>query len=351
MVKKFILVVVGMVAAGLALRYMLNRPAKPKPKAKPPTAVVREEPTPAVEQPKPAPEPTRPEREPEPEPPAPPRIAGTTQISDTDAQFFEPAPGVIYYCDGDSVMAAPKTGGPPKRIGDCSSALLAADAQGVHFCDGGRVMRISAGTEGSRVVAETSDCFVSALDAKYAYFVITGFEGSETPGVYRVARTGGTPERVHSTRPKEQHIVAVDNDAVWIGGWSAGTITKLAKTPGAKPRIVVTGQKGIVDLHVDAKSLYWYSESTGELRRRKKSGGPIETIAREITQEPIAVVDGHVYWFAGAAGEEKRLMHLAPGADAPEQLAGGLHAPSLRADAEGVYVSELDRSGIFMFKR
>jgi hypothetical protein len=32
-------------------------------------------------------------------------------------------------------------------------------------------------------------------------------------------------------------------------------------------------------------------------------------------------------------------------------LASGLKTPSMRADAEGVYVTELDRDGIFMFKR
>jgi len=339
-----------MVVVGLALRYVLNRPAKSKAK---PTPVVHEQPRPTVDEPKPVPDQPPPrEPEPAPEPPPPPRIAGATQISDAETQHFATGPGVIYYCEAGGVMAQPKTGGPPKRIGDCESAFdFMADAQGVFYCDGERLMRISAGTEGSHAVAEGIDCILSALDAKYAYFVVPGFEGNENPGVYRVVRTGGTPERIHATRPKEQFALAVDNDVVWISAWSAGTISKLAKTPNAKARTVVTGQKGIVDFGIDATSLYWYAEGTGEVRRRKKTGGAIEVIGHDVDQEPIAVVDGHAYWFEGGPGQDKRLMHLAPGGGKAEQLAAGLHVPTLRADAEGVYISELDRDGIFMFKR
>jgi hypothetical protein len=249
-------------------------------------------------------------------------------------------------------MAQPKAGGPPQRAGECSGSFdFIADAQGVFYCSDEKLLRITTGTDGSRTVADNIECIMSALDAKYAYFVVPGFEGVENPGVYRVARSGGTPERIYTTRPKEQFMLAVDDDALWIGAWSAGTIAKLAKTPNAKARVVVTGQKGIVDLAVDATSLYWYAEGTGEVRRRKKTGGKIEVIGHDVDQEPVVVVDGHAYWFEGKAGEDKRLMHLAPNADKAEQLASGLKTPSLRADSEGVYVSELDRDGIFMFKR
>jgi hypothetical protein len=44
-------------------------------------------------------------------------------------------------------------------------------------------------------------------------------------------------------------------------------------------------------------------------------------------------------------------VHLAPGATKTEELASGLRMPSLRADSEGVYVTELDRDGMFWFKR
>ncbi|HUS27828.1 MAG TPA: hypothetical protein VMZ53_04950 [Kofleriaceae bacterium] len=358
--KKFFLVVVGVVALGLALRFTLNK--KPKQKAdatKPPTVVVNtpppdEQPPATPDQPPPTPT-TTPTPAPD-EPPPPPRIAGSVQISDVQTQWFASAPGVLYYCERGTMYAQSKSGGAAVNVGDCGSAFdMRADAQGVVFCDGdGQLMRITAGADnGSQVIAGGLEgCITSAIDGKWAYFVVPGFEGTENPGLFRVLRSGGTPEKIHATRPKEQFMVAVDDDAVWIGAWAAGTISKLGKTPGSKARTVVTGQKGIVDLAIDGNSLYWYAEGTGEVRRRKKTGGAIEVVGHDVDQEPVVVTsDGHAYWFEGKAGEDKRLVHLAPGAAKSETIASGLKAPSLRADTEGVYVTELDRDGIFMFKR
>jgi hypothetical protein len=359
-VKKFLAVVVGVVALGLAIRFTLNRPKQGT--ARPPVKVERVQPQPSTNETQ---RPHEPQPEampvpmpvPEPQKPEPPRIAGSVQISDARTSHFAAANGVIYYCEGGSVIAQPKDGGAPKRVGDCNGAFdFVADAQGAFYCDSDsesdshRLMRITAGTDESHLVTD-AECIVSALDGKYAYFVVPGFEGVEDPGVYRVAREGGKPEKIHATRPKEQFMLAVDDEALWIGAWSAGTISKLAKTPGAKPKLVVTGQKGIVDLALDGTYVWWYSEGTTEVRRRKKSGGKTEVVGHDVDQEPVIVVSGHAYWFEGPAGEDKRLMHMPPGAQKAEQLATGLKTPSMRADSEGVYVSELDRPGIFMFKR
>lgn len=346
-VGKFLAVVVGVVVVGLTLRFTLNRSEKPKAPPKPSVVKIQPpgQPEPAVETPTPvevavpAPEPT----------PEPPRIAGTTQISSTGVHHFATGPGVIYYCDQHDLMRQPKTGGDAERIGDCSiSSDLVADANGVFYSSEDNVMRVTAGTTGSRVVAEM-EAIVMAIDAKYVYFARPGFEGVPDPGVYRVERAGGTPERVHQ-RAKEQFGIAVDDDAVWISGYFTGTVTKVAKAGTAKPRVVLTAQKNLDHFVVDATHLYWSPEGTNEIRRRKKAGGTIEVIGRNSIDGQVQVVDGHAYWFE-RSGDSDRLLHLAPGASEPVELAKGLRGPRLRVDAEGVYVNELDRDGIFMFKR
>ena len=341
--KTFLLIAILSIGSGLAVRFALHHHKTETPPL--PPVVVVHPPDPVVPPPVPVPV------VPEPPPPAPtaPRIAGSTQISDAAVQHFAAAPGVVYYCEGKSVIAQPKSGGAPQVVGDCDGAFdFVADAEGAFYCDQHHLMRITAGTQGSHVVAD-AECIMSTLDAKYAYFSVPGFEGIENPGVYRVARAGGTPEKIHATRPKEQFMIANDGDSLWIGAWAAGTISKLAKTPNATARAVVTDQKGIVTMAVDATYVYWHSESTKEVRRRKKTGGAIEVVGHDVDQEPVLAVDGHVYWFEG--GETERLVHLAPGAEKPVTLASGLHNPSLRVDAEGAYISELDRDGIFMFAR
>jgi len=345
-VKTFLLLATASIGTGLALRYAFHhhadKPAAPSPPHV--VAVPPPPPAPAVAPEPPPPPPVAPE--PPPPPPAP-RIAGAKQISDASAQYFATAPGVVYYCEGGSVMAQPKSGGAAKAVGSCDQAFdFVADAEAVFYCDQRRLLRITAGTTGEHVVADDIDCIMESLDAKYAYFVVPGFDTIPNPGVYRVARAGGTPEKILASRPKEQFSVIAEADVIWLDAYGAGTIAKLAKTPGATPKTVIANQSGIVSFAVDATYLYWYVETTTEIRRRKRTGGAIEVIGHDVGHEPVRAADGHVYWFEG-----NNLVHLAPGAAKPVTIASDLHSPSLRVDSEGAYVTELDQPGIFMFPR
>jgi hypothetical protein len=345
-VKTFLLIAMLSIGSGLAVRFALHHHETKAPPPPPPAVV-------EVTRPEPVPVPPPPPvqvPEPPPTPPPPPRIAGSKQVSDEAAQWFATAPGVIYYCHDKSVFAQPKSGGAPQVVGDCAGAFdFVADAEGVFYCDEHQLKRITAGTEGSHVVVSETECIMSALDSKYAYFVVPGFEGVDNPGIYRVARAGGTPEKIQAGRPKEQYVVTNDGDSLWVAAVFGGTISKLAKTPNATPHAVVTDQKTIVTLAVDPTYLYWHPQTSKEIRRRKKTGGPIEVVGHDVDLDQTLAVDGHVYWFEGS--DTQRLVHLAPGAAKPETLASGLHSPSLRVDSEGAYVSELDRDGIFMFAR
>jgi hypothetical protein len=345
-VKTFLLIAMLSIGSGLAVRFVLHRHDKTEAPPPPPPPVVEVTRAPIS----PPPPPVAPVPEPPPPSPPPPRIAGSKQISDAAVREFATGPGVVYYCDNKNVMAQPKSGGTPQVVGDCEQAFdFVADAEGVFYCDQHRLIRITAGTQGSHVVVEETECIMEALDSKYAYFVVPGFEGVENPGVYRVARAGGTPEKIQAARPKEQYVVTNDGDSLWIAAVFGGTIFKLAKTANATARAVVTDQKNIVTLAVDPTYLYWHPQTSKEIRRRKKTGGPIEVVGHDVELDQTLAVDGHVYWFEG--GDTQRLVHLAPGATKPETIASGLHSPSLRVDSEGAYVSELDRDGIFMFAR
>lgn len=346
-VRKFLAVVVGVVALGLTLRFTLNK--KPTPKKPAVQQPVSNQPTP----PEPTPEVKPPPSEIAPTPvepePQPPRIAGSLQISDTSVRYFATGPGVLYYCEGSDMMREHKDGtGAPERIGDCDQSHdLVADANGLYYCADDRIMRVTAGTNESHVVAEM-ECIMSALDARYAYFVRPGFEGIPDPGVYRVDRAGGTPERFHQ-RAKEQFGVVTDDDSVWVTGYFLGQVTRFPKGGGAG-KLVLTGQKNLEDFGVTTTHMYWFVEDAAELRRRKKTGGPIEVVAKQVMY-PIAVVDNHVYWFERTDGTNAKLLHLAPNVQDKEELASGLRMPSMKADSEGVYINELDRPGIFWFKR
>lgn len=270
---------------------------------------------------------------------------------------FGVGPGFVYWCDG-NMYATPKSYGLDIERGPCGdAAFFEGDAGGVFYCDGfeGKdgetitgVFRLSPGTGSSELVTATEDCHVSAIDADNVYYVIFAFEGVANPGLFRVARSGGTPTRLMSLRPRQDVVVAVDDDGLWVGSVWDGTIKRVAKADG-KATTLITGQrKGITELVTDAEYIYWVVESQRELRRRKKLGGPIEVVARKVHQS-LRLVRGNLYWVELVASDfDARLMRLSPGAREPQEVIAGLSVPVLAIDDDGIYFSEHDKQGLFM---
>lgn len=344
--RKFLLVVVGVVALGLTLRYTLGRskpgkPAAPAQPAQPAQAVQAaasgsagsEAPAPV------APEATKPA----------PRFPGSIEITNAIVGEFVVAPGVVYYCHRHDLFAQPKDGTAAKRIGDCNETFdLVADAGGVFYTLEDRVMRVNAGTVGNEAVVEDFS-IVMAVDAEHVYYVRPPFSEVEEPGVYRVARTGGEATRIHD-RNKEQFGIHVDRDGLWITGYFSGTIIKVVD---GKKTTVVTGQKRLDGFATDDAYMYWTTEKPGELKRRLKTGGPIETLSKDVLTAHFDAVEGHLYWAEWEPGDGKtfRVLHLAPGVQDSEVLATGMQFPRVVADREGVYIAEAHRPGLFWFKR
>ncbi len=277
-----------------------------------------------------------------------PSLPGARLITSAASREFGLGPGSVYWCDDGVLRAAPKDGGAARGgMGPCQSAhSLVADADGIYQCSDRGLVRLARGSE---TVMAPSSCLGPVVDDTHVYYVVPGFPDVPDPGVYRVAKAGGDPEKLFARTPREQYMLAVDSDALWIGTFGGGAVWKLAKAGGGKATKVVSGQKHLVDLAVDADSIYWLAEDAAEVRRRKKSGGAIAVIGRDVWQEPLVVQQGHAYWIEGAEGQPKRLVHLAPGAGEPAPIASDLESPWLLVDAEGVYLSQLGKPGIFAF--
>ncbi len=278
-----------------------------------------------------------------------PSFPGARLVTSAAVRSFTVGPESIYWCDRDVVHAAPKAGGGDlSELGTCAGASdVVPDGDSVYFCTDRGLVRVAGGSE---TVLATSSCLVPMVDDTHVYYVVPGFQGVPDPGVYRVAKAGGPAEKLYARTPREQYILALDSDALWIGTFGAGTISKLAKADGKLVK-VVSGQKHLVDLAVDDQSVYWLIEDAAEVRRRRKRGGPIEVIGREVFQEPLVVAQGHAYWFEGGEGQGKRLVHLAPGAAEPAPIVDGLAAPWLEVDQDGVYLIQYGKPGIFAFPR
>jgi hypothetical protein len=138
--KKFLLLIVVVVGAWLALRYVRNRPTHEV--AKKPVVTTAPAPAPAAPKPPPAKKP--------PAPPPPPRYPGSVEVSNAQPDAFALAPGVIYHCER-GMMAQPTSGADPERISDCGSESgpdphdMRADAKGLVFCDANTLWTVPVG--------------------------------------------------------------------------------------------------------------------------------------------------------------------------------------------------------------
>jgi len=273
--------------------------------------------------------------------------AGAKRVGTGD-YWFGTGPGYVYSCQNDELRTWPKAGGGEFSHGPCHGAFqFLGDDSGTYFCDSDGVKRIPDQGDPELVTGNAKGCILDAIDDKFVYYVVPGFEGVKDPGLYRVAKRGGDPSKLHATRKGEQIFVVLDGEDLWMGAWGAGTISKMPKAGGTLTT-VVTGQRGIVDLQIDGDSLYWYPENAGEIRKRAKRGGPISVVAKGLSIEPMLVHDGHVFWFVGVRNNAQTLMHLAPKATEPKVLASGLMSPSLVIDDEGVFFQEFGTAGIYM---
>jgi len=280
----------------------------------------------------------------------PPAVPGARLVARASVRSFSVCRGTVYWCEENILRAAPVSGaGQPRDLGRCmGSADVACNSDGVYDCGDPGLVRFADGKE--TVLVPSAVCLGPVADASHVYYIVPGFDDVPDPGVYRVATAGGAPEKLYARTPHEQYMLALEEDALWIGHYGAGIIAKLSKSDG-KVAVVVKGQKHMVDLAVDTGSLYWLVEDALEVRRRGKSGGAVEVIGRGVAQEPLLVAEGHAYWVEGGEGQAIRLVHLAPGAREPDEVVAGLVTPWLAVDADTIYLSQLGKPGIFAFAR
>jgi hypothetical protein len=272
------------------------------------------------------------------------RLVGDWQINSLGA-----GPGHVYACANGRVRAAPKSGGATIDRGACGHAFaILTDGTNMFWCDDRGPTMLSPQGAPRSLVDVADSCIPGAVDDTHFYYIVPAFEGVPNAGLYRVGKDGGEPTLLLPTRKGVQLMIALDADNIWIGSWGAGTIARMKKSGGAAS-VVVSGQKGIVELLSSSDDIYWYSESSLEIRKRGKRGGAITTVAKNVTNEPVALHDGVLYW-ASAESDDLRptstLYRLRPGATEPSVIMTGLRYPDFVVDDDGVFVNQSDETGV-----
>jgi hypothetical protein len=267
--------------------------------------------------------------------------------------WFGVAPGYVYWCENGKVRGIPKRAGDDEIvIGACDGAFqFVGDLQGVYYCGRNGLFRGRPGSTTSTQVAAAPSCILGDLDNTDVYFIVPAFKGIEDPGLYKAARSGGDAVRILSTPTGEEMLFALDGDDIWVSRFFAGTVTKMTKA-GKSPVTVITGQSHIAGVGVDAKYIYWMNQVGDEVRRRLKTGGPIETVGTH-ADGTLVVHKSGAYWIEGKVtsvpGPDRataKLMRLAPGAKQAEAMVSDLAAPRFEVDDDGVYYVQDDAPGV-----
>jgi hypothetical protein len=252
---------------------------------------------------------------------------------------FGVGPDRVYFCSGGVLHAVPKRGGEPADLGRCTMAAeFIADDDAVYFCDVDGVHRVSHDERVDTPLMPGS-CVLAAGDEQSLYVIYPRRTRGRRPGLYRLPKSGGDPTRLLAVHPAEQLSVAVDGDRLWLGAWRAGTISLLDRT-GGEPIEFTRGERGIVELAVGDDFVTWYRERTGEVRRRRKSGGRVAVVGRGVDTQPVIVRGSHTFWLEGRAGGPRRVMHLPPGGVRARAIARDVQVGQLRADADGLFFIE-----------
>lgn len=166
-----------------------------------------------------------------------------------------------------------------------------------------------------------------AVDADYVY----GFSlDSEAPGVVRVPKTGGTPERIVTA---ETSLGAIFVDATSVYFIGAHDVLSAPKT-GGTPADLAASAEAPAGLAIDDTNVYW--SAPGGLFEVPKAGGTAVELAPTVTG--VLVSDGQFVYYGDGAG----VSRVAVGGGTPEHVVDLADLGALAVDAQRVFAATRD---------
>lgn len=175
----------------------------------------------------------------------------------------------------------------------CNS--LASDGESVFASVESGIVKFSAGSKDPVRVTDFPAPLSMVVDDTHIYF-----NRFMKPGLFRVAKTGGRPDKLAAV--KRVTYFGVDDTHIYFGNYGGKTIQRVAKS-GGKVETVVRRAGRPIGVVVDDQYVYWGNESNSTVNRATKDGGQRTELARgQLNHDQLYADDTHVYWRAWRSG-------------------------------------------------
>jgi hypothetical protein len=236
-----------------------------------------------------------------------------------------------------AVMQVPVGGGSVTTLasGQVEPMGVAVDSTDVYFTDegvnaSGAVVKVPIGGGAITTLAAnlpTPDQI--ALDDANVYFTtITG-----TPGVMKIAKTGGTPSRLATATSLS---LAVGGSNVYFG---EGSSVVSVPVGGGQPATLATADVAPFALAIDSQNLYWTTlGGVGTVVKQPLDGGAPTTLASGSAPEGVVVDQDTVYFTSPGSSNDGTVSSVPIAGGAVTTLVTGQSAPEgIALDAHNLY--------------
>jgi hypothetical protein len=228
-------------------------------------------------------------------------LASLATSAASAAPFLLLAAGLIS-CSTPASPPAPSTPAPPSPPIASAPAVVSVTAPSALSAP---LPRPAGFAQRRSLASQVPSSFGAAADERYAYGVT--YEGHD--GVFRVPRGGGAAEVLAPDQEWSRDLAVDDATIYWVRGHGAtpgGAVSAMPKAGGAV-REIAPHEADAHLVAVDSTHVYWangggYDGGGGtgkaEIRRMRKQGGPVETVAAMAGVVRLQLADDALYVLA-----------------------------------------------------
>lgn len=176
-------------------------------------------------------------------------------------------------------------------ISELGGSALALDATHVYWVANDSILRAPrGGGPPSTVVAQREQIFALAVDDAHVYWTELDVNDTSHNGVWRIAKQGGAIEAFGPQQRGANNLALDATDVYWTDQFEDRVMRK--PKAGGTTEVIATAQDGASRVVLDDVFVYWLA--TGEGVRRRKDGGAVEPVAAAGANS-LAVVAGEVF--------------------------------------------------------